>query len=165
MLEVSISVFMKIILYSQSLLLFFRNGGKILLPPRAEAYMPTPEASEQGLRIIFIFPPHRAVFAVWLILFHLIVRRCYSPCNQDRLPCRPPVHTSPPSARTLRRCHRDTFPIHQPRSPYHSSFLLFFLREYRLTKFPSAVNPSQRGGKSPVSAGPIDAYLTMKELG
>ena len=156
---------MEIILYSQVLLLFFRKGCKILLPPRAEAYMPTPEASDQGLGIGFIFPPHRAVFAVRLILFHLIVHRYYPPYNQGRLPCRPLVHTFPPSARTLRRCHRDTFPIHQPRSPYHSSFLLFFLREYRLTKFPSAVNPSQRGGKSPVSAGPIDAYLTMKELG
>ena len=86
---------MKIILYSQSLLLFFRNGGKILLPPRAEAYMPTPEASDQGLGIGFIFPPHRAVFAVRLILFHLIVHRYYPPYNQGRLPCRPLVHTFP----------------------------------------------------------------------
>lgn len=156
---------MKIILYSQVLLFFFRKGGKILLPPRAEAYVPTPEASDKGLRVGFIFLPHGAVCTVRLILFHLIVHRHNSPYNQGRLHCRPPAHTSPPSARTLRRCHRDTFPIHQPRSPYHSSFLLFFLREYRLTKFPSAVNPSQRGGKSPVSAGPIDAYLTMKELG
>ena len=121
---------MEIILYSQVLLLFFRKGCKILLPPRAEAYMPTPEASDQGLGIGFIFPPHRAVFAVRLILFHLIVHRYYPPYNQGRLPCRPLVPTFP-----------------------HSFILLQGIQIYEIAQR----SQSQRSRKSPAPAGSLEA--------
>lgn len=63
-----------LILYDLNLIIIreLRKGHEILLPPRAKAYMPTPEASDQGLRIIIIFQPYRAVRTVWLILFHLL---------------------------------------------------------------------------------------------
>ena len=151
---------MKIILYSQVLLFFFRKGGKILLPPRAEAYVPTPEASDKGLRVGFIFLPHGAVCTVRLILFHLIVHRHNSPYNQGRLFARPQVRASLPSARTPRKYRRDTSLIHQTQSPYYSSFPLNLFKEYILMKFPSAVSPRAAGNAQLL---PVPFMLTTRQ--
>ena len=106
-------IFMEIILYSQVLFFFFRKGCEILLPPRAEAYVPTPEASNKGLRISFIFLPHRAVCTVRLILFHIIVPRYNSPYNQGRLHCRPPFSCSSSGNTDLRNCPAQSIPAQQ----------------------------------------------------
>ena len=62
---------MKTISCPQLLLPVFRKGWKILFPARTEIDMPTPETPHQWLRITFIFPPHRAVRTVRLILSHI----------------------------------------------------------------------------------------------